>query len=204
MMGTADGVEPGSVDRAALQLIAEGVTELAGFELAAISIVHDGRLHTIAIAGPEHADAELSTLQPRVAEVLAELEHAEDWGMFQFVPHESLDPESEMWGWVPELEPASGPDAWHPMDLLVAPLYGPNGELRGTLSIDCPTDGRRPDEAHRCILNRYAEQAARALYIAVEREAFADLESRTRQWNPGRRGLRHDPSMPPVLPGETS
>ena len=60
------------------------------------------------------------------------------------------------------------------MDLLVAPLYGPDGELRGTLSIDCPTDGRRPDEAHRRILNRYAEQAGRALYIAVEREAFAE------------------------------
>ena len=105
---------------------------------------------------------------------MEELEHAEDWGMFQFVPHESLDPESESWGWVPDLEPVSGPDAWHPMDLLVAPLYGPNGELRGTLSIDCPTDGRRPDEAHRRILNRYAEQAGRALYIAVEREAFAE------------------------------
>ena len=60
------------------------------------------------------------------------------------------------------------------MDLLVAPLYGPDGTLTGTLSIDCPTDGRRPDEAHRRILNRYAEQAARALYIAVEREAFAE------------------------------
>ena len=48
-------MEPGAVDRAALQLIAEGVTELAGFELAAISIVHDGRLHPIAIAGDEDA-----------------------------------------------------------------------------------------------------------------------------------------------------
>ena len=41
-------------------------------------------------------------------------------------------------------------------------------------SIDCPTDGRRPDEAHRRILNRYAEQAGRAVVIAVEREALAE------------------------------
>ena len=87
-MGTVDGVEPGAVDRAALQLIAEGVTELAGFELAAISIVHDGRLHPIAIAGAEHATPEVSTLNPPVAAVLAELEYAEDWGMLKFVPHE--------------------------------------------------------------------------------------------------------------------
>ena len=52
-------MEPGAVDREALQIIAESVTELAGFELAAISIVHDDRLHTIAVAGGEHTAAEL-------------------------------------------------------------------------------------------------------------------------------------------------
>ena len=131
-------------------------------------------MQVMAVAGNDEArDILLGTYTP-ITRLMEELEHAEDWGMFQFVPHESLDPESESWGWVPDLEPISGPDAWHPMDLLVAPLYGPNGELRGTLSIDCPTDGRRPDEAHRRILNRYAEQAGRALYIAVEREAFAE------------------------------
>ena len=67
------------------------------------------------------------------------------------------------------------PDAWQPAGPPGRPACtAPTGELRGTLSIDCPTDGRRPDEAHRRILNRYAEQAARALYVAVEREAFAD------------------------------
>ena len=159
----------------ALLVIAEGITQLAGFDVAAVSVVRDSQhMQVMAVAGNDEArDILLGTFTP-ITRLMEELEHAEDWGMFQFVPHESLDPESESWGWVPDLEPVSGPDAWHPMDLLVAPLYGPNGELRGTLSIDCPTDGRRPDEAHRRILNRYAEQAGRALYIAVEREAFAE------------------------------
>jgi signal transduction histidine kinase len=159
----------------ALLVIAEGITQLAGFDVAAVSVVRDSQhMQVMAVAGSDEArDILLGTFTP-ITRLMEELEHAEDWGMFQFVPHESLDPESESWGWVPDFEPASGPDAWHPMDLLVAPLYGPNGELRGTLSIDCPSDGRRPDEAHRRILNRYAEQAARALYIAVEREAFAE------------------------------
>ncbi|MDX6371930.1 MAG: two-component system, OmpR family, sensor kinase, partial [Nocardioidaceae bacterium] len=159
----------------ALLVIAEGITQLAGFEVAAVSVVRDSQhMQVMAVAGSDQArDILLGTFTP-ITRLMEELQHAEDWGMFQFVPHESLDPESESWGWVPDLEPVSGPDAWHPMDLLVAPLYGPNGELRGSLSIDCPTDGRRPDDARRRILNRYAEQAGRALYIAVEREAFAE------------------------------
>jgi len=159
----------------ALSVIAEGITQLAGFDVAAVSVVRDSQqMQVMAVAGSDEArDILLGTFTP-ITRLMEELEHAEDWGMFKFVPHESLDPDSESWGWVPDLEPIAVPDAWHPMDLLVAPLYGPNGELRGTLSIDCPTDGRRPDEAHRRILNRYAEQAARALYIAVERETFAE------------------------------
>ena len=159
----------------ALLVIAEGITQLAGFGVAAVSVVRDSQhMQVMAVAGSDEArDTLLGTFTP-ITRLMEELEHAEDWGMFKFVPEESLDPEVESWGWVPDIEPISDPDAWHPMDLLVAPLYGPNGELRGTLSIDCPSDGRRPDEAHRRILNRYAEQAARALYIAVEREAFAD------------------------------
>jgi signal transduction histidine kinase len=161
--------------REALLVIAEGITQLAGFDVAAVSVVRDSQhMQVMAVAGSDEArDALLGTFTP-ITRLMEELEHSEDWGMFKFVPQEALDPAVESWGWVPNLVPSSEPDAWQPLDLLVAPLYGPNGQLRGTLSIDCPTDGRRPDEAHRRILNRYAEQAARALYVAVEREAFAD------------------------------
>src|SRR3954454_4975945 len=161
--------------REALLVIAEGITQLAGFDVAAVSVVRDSQhMQVMAVAGSDEArDTLLGTYTP-ITRLMEEIQHAEDWGMFKFVPQESLDPGVESWGWVPDLEPSSEPDAWQPLDLLVAPLYGPNGQLRGTLSIDCPTDGRRPDEVHRRILNRYAEQAARALYVAVEREAFAD------------------------------
>jgi signal transduction histidine kinase len=159
----------------ALQVIAEGLVELAGFEVAALSVVRDSQhMQVMAVAGSDEArDTLLGTFTP-ITRLMDELRVAQDWGFFKFVPQESLDPEVESWGWVPDIVPIDDPDAWQPMDLLVAPLYDTDGELRGTLSIDCPTDGRRPDQAHRRILNRYAEQAARALVIAVEREAFAD------------------------------
>jgi signal transduction histidine kinase len=159
----------------ALLVIAEGITQLAGFAVAAVSVVRDSQhMQVMAVAGNDEArDTLLGTFTP-ITRLMEEIEQGEDWGMFKFVPHESLDPEVESWGWVPDLEPSAEPNGWHPMDLLVAPLYGPNGTLTGTLAIDCPTNGRRPDVAHRRILNRYAEQAARALYIAVERESFAE------------------------------
>ena len=171
-MGTADGVEPGAVDRVALQLIAEGVTELAGFELAAISIVHDGRLHTIAIAGAEHAKPEVSTLNPPVAAVLAELEHAEDWGMLKFVPHEHEARGLADFSFVPDFAALEAPDAWHPRDLLVALLEDDAGELRGVLSVDVPRNGLRPDAEQRRVIEQHARQAGRAVITLLERHEF--------------------------------
>ena len=159
----------------ALQVIAEGITQLAGFEVAAVSVVRDSQfMQVMAVAGSDEARDTLHGTFTPIPRLLHELEHAEDWGMFKFVPQEDLDPEVEAWGWVPDLEPVQAEDAWKPMDLLVAPLHDQAGGLCGTLSIDVPSNGLRPDEAHRRILNRYAEQASRALLIAVEREALAE------------------------------
>jgi len=179
-MGSTDEVEPDAVDRAALQLIAEGVTDLAGFELAAISIVHDGQLHTIAIAGGEHADAELSSLHPPVADVLAELEHAEDWGMLKFLPHERESRGLVDYSFIPDLPPGEGPDAWHPRDLLVALLEDDAGELRGLLSVDVPRNGRRPDAEQRRVIEQHARQAGRAVIALLERQRFEDGMRRER------------------------
>ena len=171
-MRTADWVEPGAVDREALQIIAESVTELAGFELAAISIVHDDRLHTIAVAGGEHTAAELSTLNPPVSVVLAELENAEDWGLLRFVPHEHESSGLDGYSYIPDLEPVDRPGAWHPRDLLVALLEDDAGELRGVLSVDIPRNGLRPDAEQRRILERYAHRAGQALVTLLERHEF--------------------------------
>ena len=171
-MGSADEVDPGAIDRAALQLIAEGVTELAGFELAAISIVHEGRLHTIAIAGDQRYDAELSTQQPPVSEVLAELEHAEDWGMLKFLPHERETHGLTDFSFIPDVPVADGADAWHPRDMLVALLEDDGGELRGVLSVDVPRNGRRPDRDQRRVIEQHARQAGRAVIALLERDEF--------------------------------
>ncbi|MCW2766707.1 MAG: ATP-binding region, ATPase domain protein [Nocardioides sp.] len=160
--------------RDALQLIAEGVTELAGFGVAAIRVVRDDGLEVVAVAGSDEAREQLMGTRTPTELIEAEIEHADDWGPLRFVPHDRIDLDVETWGWVPDVEPREGPDAWHPMDALLAPLYDGAGTLRGLLSIDLPVDGRRPSDAQRRLLEKYAEQASRAVLTALAREELAE------------------------------
>ena len=162
--------------RDALELIAEGVTQVAGFGIAAISVAReDGKLEVMAVAGNEDARRDLQGRRTPLDTLQAEIAKADDWGLFRFVPHERLDPSAgETWGWVPDVDPLDGPDAWHPLDLLIAPLLDDDDVLRGTLAIDLPLDGRRPGGAQRRVLQTYAEQARRAVLTTLEREALAE------------------------------
>jgi signal transduction histidine kinase len=171
------------VSRQALELIAEGITELVGFELSAISVVRrssdaDAELEVVAIAGDEGViDQNIVGRRSPLAALLTELKNAEDWGRFKFVGHESYDPDEDDYGWsAPQMETVEGPDAWHPLDLLLAPLYDDDGTLQGTLAIDVPTDGRRPGGEQRRMLDKYAELAGRAIVTMIERERLVEQQ----------------------------
>ncbi|NPC96918.1 cell wall metabolism sensor histidine kinase WalK [Nocardioides sp. zg-DK7169] len=161
--------------RDALQLIAEGVTQVAGFGVAAISVARDDcTMQVVAVAGSEEARRSLEGARTPIITLMEEIAVADDWGLLKFVPHERLDLPDGEWGWVPDIEPIDAPDAWHPLDLLVAPLSDADGVLRGMLTMDLPTDGRRPGAQQRRMLQVYAEQAGRAVVTALEREALAE------------------------------
>ena len=163
-----------AVFREGLQLIAEGVTELVGFGVAVVSVVRNDQLEVVAVAGDEKVRAEIHGTRTPIDTLKAELEKADSWGLMQFVPHERLNDEVLATGWVPDIEPLDIPDAWHPLDLLIAPLHGSNGELLGTMAIDLPIDGRRPGPEQRRMLEKYAAQAGRAVVTALERERLAE------------------------------
>lgn len=184
----------------ALLLIAEGVTKIAGFGVAAISVARDdGHMQVMAVAGSDDARQQLEGRRTPIDALMTELAKADDWGMLKFVPHERLDLGEGEWGWVPDVEPLAGDDAWHPMDLLVAPLHDQDGTLRGSLSIDLPADGRRPGPDQRRVLELYAEQAARAVLTALERE---ELAAQVRLADTARRIVRQasvQPSLEHIL-----
>ncbi len=172
---------PERVFRDALQLIAEGVTEIVGFQLATISVVRsapDGsqELEVIADAGDDSNEVIVGRRTP-LASLLEEIQQAEIWGQFRFLPHEKLQDKdvANAYGWVvPDIEPIDAPDAWHPLDLLVALLYDDAGVLRGTLAIDLPENGRRPGPEQRRLLEKFAVQAARTVVTTLEREQLAE------------------------------
>ena len=163
-----------AVFRDGLQLIAEGVTELVGFGVAVVSVVRNDQLEVVAVAGDDQVRQEIKGTRTPIKTLQEELDKADSWGLMQFVPHERLNDEVLATGWVPDIEPLDVPDAWHPLDLLIAPLYSSRGELLGTMAIDLPLDGRRPGPEQRRMLEKYAAQAGRAVVTALERERLAE------------------------------
>lgn len=124
-----------------LQAVVDGVVEGLGFGVAAVNLTHDdGSFEVVAVAGSDEAREQLVGLRSPPEVFDREFAVAEHWGALRFVPHDRLPPD-QLTGWVPggAAEAAQGPDLWHPLDALFAPLTSPSGELVGMLSVDLPT-----------------------------------------------------------------
>ena len=84
-----------------------------------------------------------------------------------FLPWDEFD-----WSWdttvsfVPEMEVAEGPDAWHPEDALFVPMRHSQGHLLGIMSVDEPVSGRRPSDDDLAVLGALAAHAAQAVQDA--------------------------------------
>lgn len=164
--------------RLTLQLVVQAVVDQLGFGCALVNMLLPGdTLEVVAIAGPEEAtQALLGTRAPSQTwhNLLAS---CEAWGDLRFLDHRADQRHARaVAGWVPPIEPADSPDAWHPDDMLLAPLHAPGGALIGVLSVDMPVGGRRPD-AQRCqLLEQFAVHAALAIEHSRVHTLLADSE----------------------------
>lgn len=159
----------------ALQSIIEAIAEVAGFDVVGVSAVRDdGYLQLLCVVGPQEArDALLDTLAP-VEPLLDAMRNGEDWGRLTFVRHDRHGLDIDKWGWTSDGPRDVPDDAWHPEDLLVAPLYDDGGRLLAVLGFDVPRDGLIPDEGKRALLDVYARQAGGAVAATLERERMAE------------------------------
>ncbi|MEU6133859.1 HAMP domain-containing sensor histidine kinase [Nocardioides sp. NPDC047086] len=163
-----------------LQLIAEGVTELVGFGAAVINIRRGDEFEIVAAYGDETGHtvegemtvAEMLGTRFPVSVVTDLLDMSVDWGDIKFIPHEKNTIGEAEGYWVPDTDEdvLKDPQSWHKLDELLAPFYDENGELVGVLSIDRPTNGRRPGRRQQRILNRFARQARRTVLLTLQRE----------------------------------
>lgn len=163
-----------AASRETLDLIAASALELVDFRVACISIVLDDLLVAVSVAGDPAAREQLLGSAYPLERLRRELDRAQVWGRFRFLPEERYDVRTTDAMWVPDLVPLGGDDAWRPLDLLAAPLLDADGEWIGVMSIDLPISGRRPGADQRRLLERYAAQAERAVQLAMDRAEIAE------------------------------
>ena len=167
--------------QAALDVIADAVIDVLGFGAAAINVTTaEGDLRVDAVVGPPGVRRLLGTRRPMSfwLEVLAA---AEPWGQLRFFSHERDQTLVDQFiSWRPSAPDDLDPDAWHPDDSLLAPMWDTDGNLVGVLSVDEPRTGRRPGLEQCTVLEVLANQAARAIHDAQAKEA-AETERRAAQ-----------------------
>lgn len=177
-----------SVADPALQMISEGICELLGFGISAINVVRGDELEVVAVHGftsglnahgQRQTAEEILGTRWALSDLRDNLSRGENWGSWRFIPHERVNLHEG--SWVSTTNMIDAADAWHPHDMLVAPILGDDGAIQGCLSVDMPVSGRRPDFTQRRVLNRFAKRAQRVVRGYLERERLyeraANLET---------------------------
>ena len=157
-----------------LDEIARGVVEVLGYGIAAIARLEGETFVMTTVAGPEEVREQIIGRRTPVASIFNEFAQADEWGVLRFVPHDRMPDALEESAWVPDFEPGSGPDSWHPLDALYAPLYSATGQLLGNMSVDLPPGNRIPNREERELLEMFVVQAGLAMYNAQQRERLGD------------------------------
>ncbi len=152
-----------------LQAVVDGVVGGLGYELSAVNLVRpDGDLIVAAVAGDPGAEALLAGRIGSRTSWERWLSMAQRWGSLRFIPHDEgwMLEGDDVPQWRTEGPPPRFPDEWHPDDRLFAPMYAaPAGgrELVGVISVDRPSNGRRPGAWAREALQMYSFQAGIAI-----------------------------------------
>jgi signal transduction histidine kinase len=157
-----------------LDEIARGVVEVLGYGIAAIARLEGDTFVMTTVAGPEEVREQIIGRRTPVASIFNEFAQADEWGVLRFVPHDRMPDALEESAWVPDFEPGSSTDSWHPLDALYAPLYSATGQLLGNMSVDLPPGNRIPNREERELLEMFVVQAGLAMYNAQQRERLGD------------------------------
>ncbi len=154
-----------------LQAVADGVVEALGFGVAAMNFrLPSGDFEVVSVTGWDDAR---ETLLGQIIDgqtMHRILDRAQRWGALRFAPHEQGVDLSV--GWSPDLPVLDHADAWHPDDMLLAPLHSASGTLVGVLSVDAPPGLLRPGPMLRELLELFAVQAGIAIDNARLTEAL--------------------------------
>src|SRR6185437_2634762 len=146
-LGSAEHAPGGSVDLTqTLQLVADTIVELLGFEVAVINLADTAESMVVAaVAGPPEVHAQLLNRRQGLSGWSKLVAASEPWGRLRFLDHaKSVTDPADVFSWIPDMPVSDSPNAWHPEDSLFAPLESSDGRHLGMMSVDVPRDGQRP------------------------------------------------------------
>ncbi|MFY0408427.1 GGDEF domain-containing protein [Solicola sp. PLA-1-18] len=167
----------GSVLSETLQVVSDGIVEVLGFGVAAVNhVLPSGDFQVVALTGPPELREELADAVTPRADMVRALDRAVHWGRLRFSPHETFD-EDEPAQWVPDVPVRDDPDAWHPLDMLLAPMWDEDGEMVGVLSVDLPPGQLQPTRLLCELLEIFAMQAGLAVGAVEMRERYLEERS---------------------------
>jgi len=169
----------GSLDlQQTLQDVVQAVVDHLGFGAAVINLVRPGNMcEVVAAAGPQELAQALLGTRASLETWHKLLAVCEPWGDLRFLDHRRDQKAAQaIASWTPATPPLAAADAWHPDDILLAPLHAPGGSLIGVLSVDLPEGGRRPGAARRLLLEQFAVHAALAIEHSRVHTLVADSE----------------------------
>ncbi|MBA2288501.1 MAG: GAF domain-containing protein, partial [Ktedonobacteraceae bacterium] len=161
-----------------LQHIAASISTCTGFRTSVIKLLEEGSEHlkAVAFAGVAAEDERMLREHPmRVEQMLRQMQPDFRISQSYFISHEHM----HLFADVPMVTniPLDDyePGGWHPMDMLIVPLYSPRQKkLVGFLSLDDPEDKKVPTLERIEVVELFAQQAALAIdnaRIFQEREA---------------------------------
>lgn len=163
--------------RGLMRQIAADLAERAGFETCAIEVVRpEGQLEFVAITGsPEGEDlVGAGSLLSHMEQAISE---GTTHGLFTFIRAEQMSPETVSGlleqAVIPAIPVPDDPEAWHPLDMLVAQVRDDGGDLRGLVYLDLPHRLRRPSPARVAAISDAVALSLRSVLTVIEREAFA-------------------------------
>ena len=151
-----------------LEQVVSSIHSCTGFRSSILKIIEEGEpyLKTMAFAGISEEDKQTLLAHPvRVDQMCKTMMPQFQISQSYFISHEYIHLFEDM----PmvhggEVENYQLGD-WHPMDMLVVPLFSPrqSNKLLGFLSLDDPINGKVPTEVNIEIIELFANQAAIAI-----------------------------------------
>jgi diguanylate cyclase (GGDEF)-like protein len=166
MLAVSREAASGHGEQSLLEALAATIRSELSFQVVAINLLDSVRreLTCKVLLGDDDARAKLLGMVAPSQEIETVIANPE----FQrlgaiWVPAGTHQWKDEEWLWTSHTAAVPGADGWDPDDFLLLPLRAHDGTLLGTVSVDQPVSGRRPDDAQIALLMAVADHAGLAL-----------------------------------------